>query len=638
MKTLFIISLFLSSFTSLSSAIAESAVPDFSVKISQILSQKNAKPSDTEKWLLKFIPPAHFHFNTDAPMKVTATEKATDNSTDARIAFSKAVAGLEEVGFVGADVRLKEGAKIQAEIYVCDDQKTMCVRKVLAFALTKNSDFTEFDQEAAPGAKAAPSETKSQTKKSVKSTKSAKDEHGFWMNDADSAIAESIRTGKPLLIDFYGIWCPPCNLYNETVFPKKEFTRSAKNWVLLKMDADNPASFALKSRFKIGGYPTLVAVKNAKLNDISSLAEIDRIVGYYPLHEFLNMLGDAYANREMTLDEKLAAQKNSYLKTLQELLSIKIEQEDFKSALALAKEGERITGDPSSDHPVDEHFFPLSILAIRANDHEDLLKEKSSGDLLKSIYENRAKESNETLLKFEDLLTSKSEQFTKTQIAWANDVLDTLALRTIPETLSVPGVELSIADIDSMRVDVAEALVKADAPETAQRKTAPNKGVQVTDPSIVAANARAAASYQKMITAFHLENSRGMNLEFAHYLWKSGDIAQAKTIFEKFIKRYPKEFTFYYAEAKMDLELKDLTNARLNAEKAAEFSYGDNKLRSVERLVRVLVAQGEKALAVKRGNETLGEIKPVSDALQVRTNHYIKALKKAVDDAEKGTS
>jgi thiol-disulfide isomerase/thioredoxin len=620
MKTFFIFSIFLSLFSSLPFGFAESAVPDFSVQVAQILSQKNAKPSDTQKWLLKFIPPAHFHFNIDAPMKVATIEAP---SSGAQIVFSKAVAGLEEVGFVGGDARLKDGAKIQAEIYLCDDQKTMCVRKVLAFALTKNSNFTEFDTEATPGAKALPNETKSKAKKSTK------DEHGFWINDADSAIAESIRTEKPLLIDFYGIWCPPCNLYNETVFPKKEFTKAAKNWVLLKMDADDPASFALKSRFKIGGYPTLVAVKTPSQTDVSSLAEIDRIVGYYPLHEFLNLLGDAYTNRKMTLDEKLVAQKNNYLKTLQEMLSIKIEQEDFKSALALAIEGERMSGDDLAR----DHFFRLSILAIRANDQAEVLKEKSTEDLLKSIYENRAKGSNDTLLKFEDLLTNKSEQFTKTQIAWVNDVLDTLATRVIPETLSVPGVELSIADIDSMRVDVAEALAKGDSKNSAKNKT-----VQGDDELIVAANARAAKSYQRMITAFHLENSRGMNLEFAHYLWKSGDIAQAKAIFNKFIKLYPKEFTFYYAEAKMDLDLKDLANARLNAEKAAEFSYGDNKLRSVERLVRVLAALGEKTLAVKRGNETLSEIKPVSNALDVRTNHYIKALKKAVDDAEKGTS
>jgi tetratricopeptide (TPR) repeat protein len=244
-----------------------------------------------------------------------------------------------------------------------------------------------------------------------------------------------------------------------------------------------------------------------------------------------------------------------------------------------------------------------------------VVKEKQAVDLVDAIWTNRANEQPDTLLRTIDILTSHSEQFTKSQIARANDLLDQLAKEVEPATLSVPGVELSIADIDSLRVDVAVAL---------------------DDPALeLQAYSRVVASYKELIQKFKAQNSRGYNLELAYALWKSGKVDEAKAIYERFIVLYPKEFTFYYAAAKMYLDLKILPTARDYAEKAVKFAYGDNKLRSMERLMRVMIAQGENSEALKRGREFFQEVGTVSSDLFVRTNRYVQAFKKALDEVQK---
>ncbi|MBC7397753.1 MAG: thioredoxin family protein [Bdellovibrionales bacterium] len=568
-----------------STAIAGNSPPDFKVEVGE---DQNAK---MRGWLLLFTPPEHHHFNVQAPMKVTA---------DA-VPFIKVGATEAKVGYRSSNPTLKEGQKVEASLFLCDNAKTYCMKKTLAFELKTNSALHQLDfplQEATPVVAPKPKKKKA----------AQKDEFGFWDNDPESAIKEAVKTHRPIFIDFYGIWCPPCNLFSETVFPKAKFRNAAKSWVLLKMDADRPESFDLKSHFKIGGYPTLIAAKSpGAQSSTEALVEIDRMVGFYPLSDLVVKMNGLYQDRLLTLDEKLNAQKEHYGATLKQLIRSRAEQKATQEALNLSEEGMRA-------FPQD-HFYPLQALAIRAEDKSELLKESTNGMLLKAVLSNRERESSETLLIMEDLLVSHKSGFTPEELSWGLSLLDTLKTRVNPGTLSVPGVELSIADIDSMRVDLAEALKD----EALQKKSYVD-GV---------------ASYQKMIALQQGAESRGLNLELAYLYWKSGEPEKAKKLYSHFIAKYPREFTFYFAASRMYLDLKEYKIARDYAEKAVKYSYGDNQIRSMERLVRVMNAQGEKKQAVDRAQDFLAKNKRADEKLAIRTNRYFQALEKAVDEVGK---
>ncbi|MSP55105.1 MAG: thioredoxin family protein [Myxococcales bacterium] len=69
--------------------------------------------------------------------------------------------------------------------------------------------------------------------------------------------------------DFAAVWCPPCNLLAAEVLDTDVYDGPR----VTRVDADSTSSWPIKDRYKVGGYPTLVAVD-------AEGAEVARLVGY----------------------------------------------------------------------------------------------------------------------------------------------------------------------------------------------------------------------------------------------------------------------------------------------------------------------------------------------------------------------
>jgi thioredoxin-related protein len=93
-----------------------------------------------------------------------------------------------------------------------------------------------------------------------------------WLTSVPDAEAQARKESKLVLLDFTGSdWCPNCKDLDTEVFSKREFADYAKkNLVLVEVDfpaqKKQPASLvkandALKDKYKIEGYPTLIVLK-----------------------------------------------------------------------------------------------------------------------------------------------------------------------------------------------------------------------------------------------------------------------------------------------------------------------------------------------------------------------------------------
>jgi len=113
--------------------------------------------------------------------------------------------------------------------------------------------------------------------------------------DASEAIrqgfARAEAEGKPVLLDFSAVWCPPCNLLSAEVLHAEPPPAVLEDYVVIVVDVDHPSSFELKSRYDIGGYPTVVVAD-------ADGAERSRRVGYAGRDAFVGWLAKAGASTD----------------------------------------------------------------------------------------------------------------------------------------------------------------------------------------------------------------------------------------------------------------------------------------------------------------------------------------------------
>lgn len=94
---------------------------------------------------------------------------------------------------------------------------------------------------------------------------------GEWLTDLPKAQAKAKADKKLVLLDFTGSdWCPPCKSLHNTVLTSAEFTKFAKdNLVLVEVDfprakKQSPelkaANAKLEEQFKVEGYPTVIVL------------------------------------------------------------------------------------------------------------------------------------------------------------------------------------------------------------------------------------------------------------------------------------------------------------------------------------------------------------------------------------------
>ncbi len=84
--------------------------------------------------------------------------------------------------------------------------------------------------------------------------------NSFWTHEYEAGIIAAKNSGKPLLIDFYADWCPPCIELDKRTFSSPEVRELSEQFVMMKIDCsfdDENCQKATKA-YEVVGWPTVL--------------------------------------------------------------------------------------------------------------------------------------------------------------------------------------------------------------------------------------------------------------------------------------------------------------------------------------------------------------------------------------------
>lgn len=82
----------------------------------------------------------------------------------------------------------------------------------------------------------------------------------MWVHNFEEGLKKGMESGKPILIDFYADWCPPCIELDKRTFSRPEVRQKGEAFVMVKVDCsfDDENCQKATGQYQVIGWPTVL--------------------------------------------------------------------------------------------------------------------------------------------------------------------------------------------------------------------------------------------------------------------------------------------------------------------------------------------------------------------------------------------
>lgn len=379
----------------------------------------------------------------------------------------------------------------------------------------------------------------------------------------DAAMAAAAAGKKPILLDFSAIWCPPCNQMLLEVLHDPDDADLLGGFQVIEVDADARESWALKSRYAVGGYPTVVVTS-------PDGQEIDRQVGYTTEAAFVAWLG--------SLGGKAPVSAPPDPRTLAPDAAAPL-------ALRMVEAGRAAEAAPflarAAEAPAASWELRLARVLVDANSDDALWLCAERPDLLTRWAWGAVGQPDPTARP-------------------VGDAIVVAARRRLPEAAAPEASDL-LALIGQVQIDRGDAAAGQ------------------------LSYAAAAATLSASLSGVN-DHDRPFLTTLSDLWVKSGDPQASRAPLQRGADAWPHDPTFFLAMARLLNDQGEWEAALPYAVAGMSLAWGDNHLRTVAQAARALHGIGRKDEALALIDQTLAAAERPQDGVAVRTPRYISAL------------
>lgn len=103
-----------------------------------------------------------------------------------------------------------------------------------------------------------------------------------WSGDLSAALDRARGSGKPVMVDFYATWCPPCKLMDKNTWTDSAVQNKLRAFEIVRIDVDLQPR--VMEKYGIQGMPTVICLDPKG-------KELQRSLGYTGPEEMVKLLG-----------------------------------------------------------------------------------------------------------------------------------------------------------------------------------------------------------------------------------------------------------------------------------------------------------------------------------------------------------